>query len=68
MGSDGFFASYVIDICFGDAKPAIFGFEAADASAALFDGGEVVRHGSVAQVDSSLGGDCISETLYSDYG
>ena len=63
MGSDGFFPGHMIDICFGDAKAAVFGLEAADAIAALFDRGEVVCGGGVAQVHSSFGCDCISETL-----
>lgn len=63
MRSNGFFPSHVIDICSGDAQAAVFGLEAANATAALFDGGEVVCRGSVAQVDRTRGCDRVSETL-----
>lgn len=64
MGSNGFFPGHVIYICSGDAEAAVFGLEAANATASGFDGGKVVRRRRVAQVDSTLGGDCVSEPLW----
>ena len=64
VSSNGFFPSHVINICSGDAKAAIFGRKAANATATLFNGGKVIRRGSVAQVDGTLGCDRVSETLF----